>query len=80
MSIDLANKHQKKRAARTRQGEGTMKIAASILAIATTAGLALLALTTRKGTEVVEAIQNVDRPQANEESTSVAAIADTWFV
>lgn len=57
-----------------------MKIATSILALVTAAGLALLALTTRRETEVVESIQNVDRQAVSEESTSVAAVADTWFV
>lgn len=57
-----------------------MKIAASILALVTAAGLALLALTTRRKTEVVESIQKVDRQAASEGSAWVAALADTWFV
>jgi hypothetical protein len=57
-----------------------MKIATSILALAATAGLALLALTTRKDSGVIEPVESVDMQASNEAPTRVPATADTWFV
>ena len=57
-----------------------MKIATSILALAATAGLALLALTTRKESGVIEPVESVDMQASNEAPTHVPATADTWFV
>ena len=57
-----------------------MKFATSVLMLAATAGLALLALTTRKDTVVAETIQNVDTQPTGEDLAGAESFTDTWFV
>ncbi len=57
-----------------------MKIVTSVLTLAATAGLALLALTSRKVAGDAQAIENVGTQASGEESTSVPAAAESWFV
>lgn len=57
-----------------------MRFATSVLMLAATAGLALLALTTRKETRVAETIANVDSQPTGDEVARVESLTDTWFV
>ena len=57
-----------------------MKFATSVLMFAATAGLALLALTTRKEIRVVETIENVDTQPTGEQLARAESFTDTWFV
>ncbi len=57
-----------------------MKIVTSVLTLAATAGLALLALTSRKDAGDAQTIDNVGTQASGEESTSVPAAAESWFV
>jgi hypothetical protein len=57
-----------------------MKFATSVLMMAATAGLALLALTTRKQVELVETPETVDHASAGVVPDAAPAEADAWFV
>ena len=57
-----------------------MKFATSVLMLAATAGLALLALTTLKETSVAQTIENVDTQPTDEELAGAESLTDTWFV
>ncbi len=57
-----------------------MKFATSVLMMAATAGLALLALTTRKQVELVETPETVDHAAADVAADAPPAETDAWFV
>lgn len=57
-----------------------MKFSTSVLMFAATAGLALLALTTRKDIAVVETIENVNTQPTGEQLAGADSLADPWFV
>lgn len=57
-----------------------MKFATSILMMAATAGLALLALGTRKQVELVETPETVDHATPGAMPGAVPIEADDWFV
>ncbi len=60
--------------------EKQMKFVTSVLMFAATAGLALLALTTRKDVPVAQTIQNVDTQPTGDEPAGPESLADSWFV
>ncbi len=57
-----------------------MKIVTSVLTLAATAGLALLALTSRKDVGAAQTIENVGTQASGEKPISVPAAAESWFV
>ncbi|MDH3297408.1 MAG: hypothetical protein OEM23_03140 [Gemmatimonadota bacterium] len=57
-----------------------MKFATSVLMMAATAGLALLALTARKQMEFVETPDSMDHTADHAAPRAVPAEADAWFV
>lgn len=61
-----------------------MKFATSVLMMAATAGLALLALTTRKQAEIIETAEATDNTATStapaEVVSDVPADVDAWFV
>ena len=57
-----------------------MKVVTSVLMLAASAGLALLALTTRREAGDMETVESVDRHAAVEDPTRVPAAAESWFV
>ena len=57
-----------------------MKFATSVLMAAATAGLALLALGTRKHAEEVGTVETVDHTAAGAEAQEDRSKLDEWFV
>ena len=57
-----------------------MKFATSVLMMAATAGLALLALSTRKQAEDVGTVEAVDQTAESSETQDNRSKTDDWFV
>lgn len=57
-----------------------MKFATSVLMVAATAGLALLALGTRKQAEEVGTVETVDQTATGQEAQEDRSKTDEWFV
>jgi hypothetical protein len=57
-----------------------MKFATSVLMVAATAGLALLALGTRKQAEEVGTVETVDQTATGQEAQEDRSRTDEWFV
>ena len=57
-----------------------MKFATSVLMVAATAGLALIALGTRKQADHVGTVETVDQTAASPEAREEVSRTDEWFV
>lgn len=57
-----------------------MKFATSVLMMAATAGLALIALGTRKQAEEVGTVETVDHAAAGQAASEDRSRTDEWFV